>query len=108
MDTDQNFVRLTGRVPAAPTERVLPSGDPLVTWRLVVDRPARRAGGASIDTIDCTAWTAGSRRSALSLSPGVVVEVTGALRRRFWRGPAGPASRCEVEVSAIRKVRAAG
>jgi single-strand DNA-binding protein len=44
----------------------------------------------------------------MGLADDAVVEVSGSLRRRFWRTPAGPASRYEVEVNAIRRVRASG
>lgn len=104
----RNEVVLVGRVAAAAQERVLPSGDLLVTFRLVVDRPppVRPAAGrgVSVDTLDCTAWGAGVRRTARSLGPGDVVEVQGALRRRFWRAGPAPASRTEVEVGALRRL----
>ena len=105
----RNEVLLVGRVPAAPEERVLPSGDVLVTWRVVVGRvPARRppegVRAPTVDTLDCVAWTASARRAASALVADDVVEVSGALRRRFWRAGAGAASRCEVEVSSVRRV----
>ena len=105
----RNEVVLVGRVPADPEERELPSGDRLVTWRLVVTRsPSRRppaTGRApTVDTVDCVAWTASTRRAALGLRPDDVVEVHGALRRRFWRAGAAAASRCEVEASTVRRV----
>ncbi len=104
-----NEVRLVGRVAAPAQVRELPSGDLLVSWRVVVDRGARRraapAREPTVDTVDCVAFLAGPRRTALALISGDVVSVQGALRRRFWRGPGGgPASRCEVEVSALRRV----
>lgn len=105
----RNEVVLVGRVPADPEERELPSGDRLVTWRLVVRRsPSKRSGegvrAPSVDTLDCVAWTAAARRAALGLRAEDVVEVSGALRRRFWRAGAGAASRCEVEASSVRRV----
>lgn len=105
----RNEVLLVGRVAAAPEERELPSGDVLVTWRVVVARPpARRppegVRPTTVDTIDCVAWTASARRAASALVVDDVVEVSGALRRRFWRAGAGTASRCEVEVSSVRRV----
>ncbi len=105
----RNEVLLVGRVPAAPEQRELPSGDVLVTWRLVVSRPPGRpvpegVRAPTVDTLDCVAWTAATRRAASALAPDDVVEVHGALRRRFWRAGAGAASRCEVEVSAVRRV----
>lgn len=105
----RNEVVLVGRVPASPEERELPSGDRLVSWRLVVGRvaPRRPRDGVrapTVDTLDCVAWTASARRAALALRPDDVVEVHGALRRRFWRAGAGAASRCEVEASNVRRV----
>ena len=101
----RNEVLLVGRLAAAPEERVLPSGDALVTWRLVVPRPApAREGGATVDTLDCAAFRADVRRGASRWSPGDVIEVSGALRRRFWRGAAGASSRTEVEVAAARRL----
>jgi len=105
----RNEVLLVGRVPAAPEQRELPSGDVLVTWRVVVGRPAGRrppegVRATTVDTLDCVAWTASARRAASALVAGDVVEVSGALRRRFWRAGAGAGSRCEVEVCTVRRV----
>jgi single-strand DNA-binding protein len=105
----RNEVVLVGRVPAAPEERALPSGDVLVTWRVVVGRPPGRrppdgVRATTVDTLDCVAWTASARRAATALAPDDVVEVSGALRRRFWRAGGAAASRCEVEVSSVRRV----
>lgn len=106
-----NEVRLVGRVSGAPQERELPSGDALVTWRVVVDRPVPRRAPpegvrpATVDTLDCVAWTAAVRRTARGLAEGDVVAVEGALRRRFWRAGSGAASRCEVEVESLRRLR---
>ena len=105
----RNEVVLVGRLPAPPQERELPSGDVLVVWRLVVDRPPGRVvregvRTPTVDTLDCVAWTAPQRRSALALRPDDVVEVRGALRRRFWRSGSGAGSRCEVEASSVRRV----
>jgi single-strand DNA-binding protein len=103
----RNEVVLAGRLAAPGEERTLPSGDLLVTFRLVVARPqaARVPGRPTVDTIDCTAWGAAVRRSVLGWNAGDVVEVTGALRRRFWRGGSGATSRTEVE--AVRAKRLA-
>jgi single-strand DNA-binding protein len=105
----RNEVVLVGRVSARAEERELPSGDVIATWRVVVDRPPgrRRSAGAreqKVDTLDCVAWSAGLRRTARGLAAGDVVSVEGALRRRFWRGGAGATSRCEIEVSRVRRV----
>jgi len=96
-----NSVELSGRVSGEPEARVLPSGDDLVTLRLVVARPA----GGPVDTIDLACWSKASRRSAARLSDGDHVHVTGALRRRFFRTPGGAASRYEVEVTKLARRR---
>ena len=96
-----NEVRLLGRW-AAAAARTLPSGDELVTARLVVPRADR-----GVDTIDCALWRPDLRRRALRLPVGSVVQVQGSLRRRFWRTPAGPASRYEIDVTQLRKAGAA-
>jgi single-strand DNA-binding protein len=101
---DANDVRLTGRLPAAPEERGLPSGGTVWTFRVVVRRGEHAGGAATVDTVDCAAYSAAAVRSVRSWHPGDVVSVDGALRRRFWRTPTGPRSRYEVEVSRARRV----
>lgn len=105
-----NDVRLVGRLSGDPAERTLPSGDVLVSFRVVVDRPraARRDGAPTIDTVDCVAWRADARRTVGGCASGDVLEVSGALRRRFWRTGAGAASRTEVEVLRVRRRRRPG
>ncbi len=83
----------------------MPSGDQAVVWRVVVNRPVP-AARVRVDTLACVAWKAGTRRSALSWQAGDTVEIDGALRRRFWRTPGGPASRYEVEVAKARRIGA--
>jgi single-strand DNA-binding protein len=104
-----NEVLLCGRVSGEPQERELPSGDRVVQFRVVVRRatPRPAAGGskASLDTIDVSCWTKALQRKALRCSPGDAVTVHGALRRRFWRAAGGPASRYEVEVTALDRHR---
>lgn len=106
----RNEVVLVGRVSGAPAERELPSGDALVSWRVVVDRPAPRRAPPpgvrrpTVDTVDCVAWTGPVRRAARALADGDVVAVEGALRRRFWRSGPGSVSRTEVEVQGLRRL----
>jgi len=113
----RNEVALTGRLAAEAEERELPSGDHIATLRVVVPREPtagrRRAAAdspkrATVDTIDVVCWTAGTRRTALRLRSGDLVEVEGALRRRFFGGPAGRQSRYEVEAVALRRVSGGG
>ena len=102
----RNEVVLAGRLPAPAEERTLPSGDVLVSFRVVVARaPTTAPGrGPSVDTIGCVAWQAAVRRTVLGWSPGDLVEVSGALRRRFWRAGGGAASRTEVETIRVRRL----
>jgi single-strand DNA-binding protein len=101
-----NEVRLVGRVSGEVSERELPSGDRLVALRVVVPRPARAGGGAvTVDTIDVACWGGRVRQSARRLTSGETVEVSGALRRRFFRAGAATASRYEVEAASLRRIR---
>ncbi len=108
-DTDVlNEVRLIGRVSAEPEKRVLPSGDTLWTLRLVVGRGAQTGRSRqTVDALECAVWSGRVKRSVAGWHAGDVVEVSGALRRRFFRTGGGAASRVEVEVSAGRVIRRA-
>jgi single-strand DNA-binding protein len=88
MTDDNNRVHLAGRVSADPETRVLPSGDEIVSFRLIVRRgpAARRRSKQVVDTIECAAWSSAMRRTVSRLEAGAEVEVTGQLRRRFSRG----------------------
>ncbi len=100
-----NEVRLRGRVAAEPEERELPSGDKIVTARLVVVRPPGAARlRQPVDVLDCVAWTGRAQRAVGGWSAGTVVEVEGAIRRRFRRNAGGVTSRVEIEVHAARRV----
>lgn len=101
-----NEVRLVGRVSGRPEERVLPSGDRLVTFRVVVTRHQPR-GRQTVDALECVAWTARCRRSVARWDDGDVVELSGSLRRRFYRAGAATVSRVEVETSRARIIRRA-
>ena len=100
-----NTVLLVGRVSAAPESRAMPSGDELVQFRVVVPRPEVRGQARRlVDTIDIACWSARSRGSAGRLQKGDIVEVEGSLRRRFFGGAGGRASRYEVEARRLRRV----
>ena len=101
-----NEVRLTGRVSGDPEERVLPSGDRLWSFRVVVARDRPR-GRQTVDALECVAWSARARRSVARWGDGDVVELTGVLRRRFYRAGAATVSRVEVEATRGRIIRRA-
>ncbi len=99
-DPSFNNVLLRGRVSGEPSERELPSGDHVVEFRIVVRRDTREG----VDTLDIAAWSAKNRRKSLSLKPDEWVEISGAVRRRFWQAPTGLASRWQIEASEISRI----
>jgi single-strand DNA-binding protein len=107
-----NEVLLRGRLSGAPEERVLPSGDAVWTFRVVIGRPrepvARPASRrARVDTLECAVWSGRVRRAVPGWHDGDVVEVGGALRRRFFKAGGTTVSRVEVEVARGRVIRRA-
>lgn len=104
---DRNEVVLVGRLVSAPTVRELPSGDSLASFRLVVRRPAGsrlRPGAPRVDALECAAFRGDVRKTVRSWGEGDVVEVAGALRRRFWRTGGAPSSVWEIEVAKARRL----
>jgi single-strand DNA-binding protein len=73
-------------------------------FRVVVPRH-KPVTKATVDTIDCVAFKPAVQRKSANLEVGDIVEITGELRRRFWKTGAGVASRMEVEVSKITAVK---
>ena len=104
-----NSVHLVGRVTATGEPRELPSGDTVLTMRVVVPREERRRDRvrAGVDTIDVACWTPAARRSASRCEVDDHVEVEGALRRRFFRAGGAVASRYEVEARRVTRGRRA-
>ena len=115
VDGHVNEVRIRGRVSGEPRHRTLPSGDEIVSIRVIVPRAGRGRPPAGslgarviVDTIDCVAWTRRPQIAMAGLSSDDHVLVTGALRRRFWRTGASVASVFEIEVTRLRRVRPLG
>lgn len=103
-----NEVRLVGRVSQQPEMRELPSGDTVWTFRVVVPRvPTPVRPHPPVDALECCAWSGRLKRSVATWRAGDVVEVTGCLRRRFYRAGSSAASRVEVEATAGRVIRRA-
>jgi single-strand DNA-binding protein len=100
-----NTVTLVGRVSADPEARDLPSGDRLLTFRLVVERhPVRDGTRRQVDVIDVACWSKRTQRAAERVASDDVVRVEGALRRRFFPTVGGRASRYEVEAERLVRV----
>ena len=100
VDHSLNDLLLRGRVSAEATTKELPSGDKVVEFRLIVSRAERKG----VDTLDIAAWSAKSRKTALSLKPDQWVEISGSIHRRFWQSPGGLASRWQVEAIEISRL----
>jgi single-strand DNA-binding protein len=96
----KNRVELAGRVSGEPSEKTLPSGDIVAEFRLVIDRDDREG----VDTLDVAVWKAQLRKRALSLEAEEWIGVKGVLRRRFWKGSSGIASRWQVEAREIERI----
>lgn len=100
----RNDVFLEGRVSSEPVEKQLPSGDLVVEFRIVIDRPESRSKKREVDTLDIAVWLSKLRRRAFTLAPDDWVAIDGSVRRRFWRAPTGLASRWQVEASQLRRL----
>ena len=102
-----NRVVLRGRVSGAPDQSELPSGALVVGVRVTVPRDGTatamtKGSKQTVDWVECTAWSGLTRRTVARWEVGDLVEVEGALRRRFPRS--GGVSRVEVEVLRARRV----
>jgi single-strand DNA-binding protein len=84
-----NVVVLHGTLTRLPEERVLPSGDRLVTFEVRIQRPDLPA-----ETVPVVWFDAPAR--ALDHGEGAAVVVVGRVRRRFFRSGGTTASRTEV------------
>ena len=104
-----NEVRLVGRLSADPVERELPSGGTLVVSRVVVERDVGSAYGRrqTVDVIDCSGWAPRVQRAMRGWHAGDVVDLRGAVRRRFFQVRGQTAARVEIEVSSARRIRRA-
>ena len=96
-----NQVFLVGRVTSLAVEKLLPSGDKVVEFRVVIGRDKSRGRKKEVDSLDIAAWSSKARKSALSLKIDTWAQVSGSVRRRFWRAPTGLASRWQVEASEV-------
>jgi len=95
-----NEVYLRGRVSGEAVSKVLPSGDQVVEFRIVIPRT-----DSGVDTLDMAVWSANLRKRALSLISDEWVEIAGEIRRRFWQTGSGVASRTQIEVATLSRIK---
>ncbi len=101
----RNEVVLAGRVTAEPAVRELPSGTHLTTWRISVTRPpADQRPNRPVDPITCVSFRPSIEEATRGWRIGDLIQVSGALRRRFWRSPNGSNSVVEVEVCDAHRI----
>lgn len=100
IDYSLNDLLLRGRVSAQATSKELPSGDKVVEFMLIITRSEREG----VDTLDIAAWSAKSRKIALTLQGDEWIEVSGSIHRRFWQSPTGVASRWQIEADEILRL----
>jgi single-strand DNA-binding protein len=93
-----NIVTLIGRLARPAEERLLPSGDRLLTLEVSVARPGERAESVPVVWFDAPA-------SALELDVDTAVLVVGRVRRRFFRAGGGTQSRTEVVADRVVPAR---
>jgi len=105
---DRNDVVLRGRLSAPAELRPLPSGDTLLVFKLVIRRDDPRPKGPKSDTITCVSLNGALVKRASAWTTDEVVEVEGALQRRFWRTATGTAMTYEVNCRRARKVARTG
>ncbi|GAA4913766.1 single-stranded DNA-binding protein [Streptomonospora salina] len=104
----RNEVVVAGRITGEPAVRELASGDRLTTWRISISRtPAEQRPNQYVDPITCVSFQKAVEERTRAWRIGDVVQVSGMLRRRFWRSPKGSGSVVEIEARTVQRVSAA-
>jgi single-strand DNA-binding protein len=99
-----NRVILIGRLTRDPELRILPSGVPVGTFTLAVDRPfTNQQGEREADFIDVVVWRKQAELVSNHLSKGRLVAVEGRLQVRTYETQEGQRRRVvEVVADAVR------
>lgn len=79
-----NRVILIGRLTADPELRYTPTGLPVASFRLAVDRPKNQAGEKQTDFVNIVAWRQQAEFAANYLNKGRLVAIEGRLQIRQW------------------------
>lgn len=101
---DRNHVMLVGKLSGAPEEKMLPSGDTLLSWRLVIRRKPGRRRSSPVDSLPCVTFDQDTADAVLAMRSGDYMEVQGSLRCRIFGPPKAKIWRYDVEASAARPV----
>ncbi len=99
-----NKIVLIGRLTRDPELRYVPSGAPVASFTLAVDRPfANQQGERETDFIDIVAWRKLAEQAQQHLSKGRLVAVEGRLQIRSYETQDGQKRRvAEVVADGIR------
>lgn len=99
-----NRIILIGRLTRDPEMRYVPSGHPVASFSLAVDRPfANQQGERETDFIDVVAWRKLAEQVSQHLSKGRLVAVEGRLQIRSYETQDGQKRKVsEVVADAVR------
>ncbi len=99
-----NRIILIGRLTRDPELRYVPSGQPVASFSLAVDRPfTNQAGERETDFIDIVAWRKLADQVSQHLSKGRLVAVEGRLQIRSYETQDGQKRKvAEVVADAVR------
>lgn len=99
-----NRVILIGRLTRDPELRYVPSGQPVASFTLAVDRPfTNQAGERETDFIDIVAWRKLADQVSQHLSKGRLVAVEGRLQIRSYETQDGQKRKvAEIVADAVR------
>lgn len=101
---DRNQVMLVGKLSGAPEEKTLPSGDTLLSWRLVIRRKPGRRRSSPVDSLPCVTFDQDTADAVLAMRSGDYMEVEGSLRCRIFGPPKAKIWRYDVEANAARPI----
>jgi single-strand DNA-binding protein len=98
----ENNVTIVGNLTDDPELRFTPSGRPVATFTVAVNKRFRNNDGAWEDRLDgffrCNVWADMAENVSESLAKGTRVVVTGRLNQRSWEEKEGGARRSAVEI----------
>ena len=98
-----NSVNLMGRLVRAPELKFTPSGTPVLSFTIAVDRGTKDENGyRAADFIDCVAWRQTAEFICKYFTKGQMIALTGALRVRSWESEDAVRHKAtEVKVSSV-------
>lgn len=97
-------VELMGRLGRVVEQKILPSGDHITTFSVIIDRKVNeQVGRTTCDTIPCKTSRVALAAKVVRMEPGTEVIAQGVLRRRFWRGSTGLGSALEVDIRTLKR-----